>query len=114
MKWLMMLGLMMVSLLGSAGQAAAAGEQLNVQTVLKDALLSFEQSASQDPITQQRILTCLGQEAMNSGVLGEYSEFNPNDWQSISVSGLDLQALVGTVNQTMDKCQRQSTQPSIR
>ena len=113
MKWLVLMGLAVFQVAGSASVAQAA-YQLDVQTVLKDALVRFEQSASKDPMTQQRILTCLGQETLESGVLGEYSQFDPNQWQSINVSGLDLRALTSTVNQTMEKCQRDADRPLLK
>ena len=72
------------------------------------ALIHECQHAGQNIGEGEQIIT------LESGVLGEYSQFDPNQWQSINVSGLDLRALTSTVNQTMEKCQRDADRPLLK
>ncbi|MEO0393696.1 MAG: hypothetical protein AAF213_10710 [Pseudomonadota bacterium] len=86
----------------------ARAETMDAKNVLRDAWLQFERSASQDPLTQQRIATCIGEKAIASGTFGEYSSYDPRDWQSINTKGLDLGALSKSVSQAIRTCQNQS------
>lgn len=91
-----------------AAQTARADQSLDAQRILSDAWKQFERSASQDPITQQKIATCIGQKALSSDAISGHSTYDPNDWKSIKVEGLDLKAFTASVNQAIQSCQNQS------
>ena len=91
-----------------AGGMARAADTLDAQRILRDAWVQFERSASQDPITQQKIATCIGEKAIASGAFGNHSTYDPREWKSINTNGLDLRALSSSVNEAIRTCQNQS------
>ncbi|MEM6902382.1 MAG: hypothetical protein AAF556_03995 [Pseudomonadota bacterium] len=110
MRWILALSLGF-GLTGWAGAAAQASDlslgNAETKAVLIDVLKSFENSASKDPITQQRIVACLAEQAQQSEALSAYSEFNADQWKSIDTTGMDLSSVVAGLNGAIESCERQ-------
>ena len=88
--------------------AQARAEQMDAKRILQDAWMQFEQSASQDPLTQQRIATCIGEQAIANGTFSEYSTFDARDWSSVDTQGVDLGSLAQSLNRTIQQCRNQA------
>lgn len=101
--------LVMAAIAWLPGQAAKADglSQTNTQSVLLEAFRSFENSASRDPISQQRIISCLADQAQKSDTLAAYSDYDPKQWSQIDTKGLDLSSVVAGINSAIDTCEGQ-------
>jgi len=92
----------------------AQAQALDARNVLQQAMAGFADSASQDPLTQQRMIACL---SSNSGILGavnSYSTYRPEQWGNIDSRGFDLQNMVGNINQLISRCKSQASSRSLR
>ncbi|MBV6632462.1 MAG: hypothetical protein KI792_05425 [Alphaproteobacteria bacterium] len=99
-----------IAAVGQPNQSALAGDlgmnQTDTKSMLFDAFRSFESGASRDPITQQRIVACLAEQAQNSDSLSAYSSYDPNQWSQIDTKGLDLSSVVAGINDAIARCER--------
>lgn len=96
---------------GALGASAVPGtvqaENLNAQAVLRDAAKGFIESASQDPLTQERIVVCLSRQSGVSDIFAGGGSYQAGSYDNIAAQGLDMRSLITNLNRAVENCRRE-------